>query len=276
MAWAGNSIYAIPNGRRKKKRSPKATKKRHPSRRYCPECGRRTGSKQNPKVCSVHGKMGVPRRPAKGPPRARGTRRERKEFYGPNYLWHEQHETHLRSARWTRSRLQIITRDHDRCQTCQGRGRDVHHIHYRTMGHEKGDELVLLCRTCHQKEHQQFRLSQREDHWREVILSRNRTRGAVCLERHGSSPSTTPGAQVEAPGHHGKPREKTCTASQPASMAVSRGEHSEKAMPHHAQGERESDPGDAGLLDAACHQSPARVAIRRRGRSGLATETRTG
>jgi hypothetical protein len=109
--------------------------------------------------------------------------------------------------------------------------------------------------------------------------ARNRTRGAVCLERVGASPSMTPGAQVEAPGHQGNQESKPARTSQPASMVRSRGgvESPEKAMPHQARagdGPELEDADQSQRLDAACRHSPSRVVIRRRSRSGTVVETR--
>ncbi len=229
MPWAGDSIYAIPRGGRKKKRKGRRAKKK---------------SRLNPPIDD----------------------------------WHLQHEALLESPRWARIRQKVIIRDLGRCQTCGAAGRDVHHIHYRTLGSETGDELILLCRLCHKTEHKHYRLSDREDHW---IAKRNRTRGAVCLERVGAGPSSTPGAQVEVPGYQGNQESKPCRTSQSASMVRSRGgvEPSEKAMPHQARAGDVPAHGSAGLLlgqDATPHQSPTRVVIRRRSRSGKAMETRTG
>ena len=96
----------------------------------------------------------------------------------------------------------------------------------------------------------------------------DRTRGAVCLERVGASLSTTPGAQVEAPGYQGNQGSIPSTTSRTASMVGSRGaESAQKAMPHHG------GAGQSQRLDPACRQSPTRE-LRRPGRSGMAAETR--
>ena len=98
-------------------------------------------------------------------------------------------------------------------------------------------------------------------------LSDFQTRGAVCLERVGASLSTTPGAQVEAPGNQGNPGSIPSATSRMASMVGSRGaESAQKAMPHHG------GVGQSQRLDPACRQSPTRD-LRRPGRSGMAAET---
>jgi 5-methylcytosine-specific restriction endonuclease McrA len=40
------------------------------------------------------------------------------------------------------------------CEKCGGRGWDVHHRTYKNLGHESADELMLLCRPCHDRIHE--------------------------------------------------------------------------------------------------------------------------
>lgn len=279
LAWAGNSIYAIPNSRRKKKRQRKNPP--NPNKRYCPACGRRAGTEDKPMACPVHMKMSVTRASFQGHAGAR-TRRRRalKRRLGANGDgWRDTYDAHILSPEWARIRQNVIVRDLGRCLACGENGRDVHHIHYRTLGAETGNELVLLCRRCHKQEHKQSPISKREGHWERMIASQHqiRARGTGCLLRDGAGSSTTPEGAGSSSGAPAEPREETCTTSQPASMVNSRGgvESPEKAMPHQARGEEELDPGDAGPLswgDAACRQSQTRR-ICRSGRSGMATET---
>lgn len=98
--------------------------------------------------------------------------------------------------------------------------------------------------------------------------------GAVCLVRVGAGSSTTQTARVETSGNQGEPKEITRTASQSASMA-----DSEKATLHQARagdGPELVETGPSQRGDADCRQSFSRVVIRRRRRSGVAMETRTG
>lgn len=42
-----------------------------------------------------------------------------------------------------------------KCQRCGRRGGlQVHHKHYRTLGHEQYKDLEVLCRPCHMKQHE--------------------------------------------------------------------------------------------------------------------------
>jgi len=59
---------------------------------------------------------------------------------------------HLASEKWQRMRAEVISRDKGRC-TCGAKGTDVHHLTYENLGQEELEDLILLCRSCHQKEH---------------------------------------------------------------------------------------------------------------------------
>jgi 5-methylcytosine-specific restriction endonuclease McrA len=59
---------------------------------------------------------------------------------------------YLNSDAWRSIRAQVIHRDRGRCR-CGADGSDVHHLTYQNLGNEKLEDLILLCRECHQTEH---------------------------------------------------------------------------------------------------------------------------
>ena len=75
------------------------------------------------------------------------------------------YRAHIKSPEWQRTRRLVLDRDEHRCRTC-GSETDlsVHHVHYRTFGHEDGSELVTLCTDHHQVEHA-LGLLEREGWW---------------------------------------------------------------------------------------------------------------
>lgn len=56
---------------------------------------------------------------------------------------------------WQVRRVQALTRAGYKCQTCSSRDMtlDVHHNSYENYGDERPQDLVVLCRSCHQKFH---------------------------------------------------------------------------------------------------------------------------
>lgn len=68
----------------------------------------------------------------------------------------------FQGSRWCKIRKQIIERDKV-CIWCGSLGKEVHHIiPYSITGNDSLENLVLLCKSCHLKEHQ--RLWKNEKH----------------------------------------------------------------------------------------------------------------
>ena len=68
-----------------------------------------------------------------------------------------------RSAAWQQARLIKITSANGRCEKCGGVGEEVHHIIHVTLSNVEDlkvtlnqGNLILLCKDCHNKEHERF------------------------------------------------------------------------------------------------------------------------
>ena len=68
-----------------------------------------------------------------------------------------------RSAVWQQARLLKITSANGQCEKCGGVGEEVHHIVHVTPSNVEDlnvtlnqDNLILLCKDCHNKEHKRF------------------------------------------------------------------------------------------------------------------------
>lgn len=65
----------------------------------------------------------------------------------------KEYEAYLASPRWNFFRLMIIEKRVG-CEVCGSREYlHVHHRHYNNLGHEKDEDVVLLCKTHHNKLH---------------------------------------------------------------------------------------------------------------------------
>lgn len=63
---------------------------------------------------------------------------------------------YLRSDHWRSLREQAFEKYGRICHECKRRGRmDVHHLNYRSIFDVSVDDLQVLCRKCHRKEHPQ-------------------------------------------------------------------------------------------------------------------------
>jgi 5-methylcytosine-specific restriction endonuclease McrA len=57
---------------------------------------------------------------------------------------------YLASPAWQRKRRAALRKAGQRCQACRAGGAlEVHHMHYRTLGHESLRDLRVLCHPCH-------------------------------------------------------------------------------------------------------------------------------
>jgi len=74
-----------------------------------------------------------------------------------------------RSATWQQARLIKITNVNGRCEKCGGVGEEVHHIVHVTPSNVNDinvtlsqDNLILLCKECHNNEHERFSKGRRK------------------------------------------------------------------------------------------------------------------
>ncbi len=59
---------------------------------------------------------------------------------------------YLKSKEWQILREQVIKRD-SVCTNCMQPANDVHHLNYDNFTKEKLEDLILLCRECHEEVH---------------------------------------------------------------------------------------------------------------------------
>ncbi len=60
---------------------------------------------------------------------------------------------YLQSEHWQQFRLLILNRDHG-CRKCGSHKQlDVHHLNYERKGEERKEDVIILCRRCHEAWH---------------------------------------------------------------------------------------------------------------------------
>lgn len=67
-------------------------------------------------------------------------------------------KAYLKSRKWQALRTIILGRDHHTCRKCgiDDVPLEVHHIHYDNLGEELPEDLLTLCRDCHQSIHDKY------------------------------------------------------------------------------------------------------------------------
>jgi 5-methylcytosine-specific restriction endonuclease McrA len=70
------------------------------------------------------------------------------------------------------TRKSVMARAWGKCERCGEKADlDLHHLHYRTVGEETTDDLMALCRPCHNEAHRDINgdfwrdPSEMEAHW---------------------------------------------------------------------------------------------------------------
>jgi hypothetical protein len=68
------------------------------------------------------------------------------------------YETYLKTPEWKYKRNQALENAYKICQKCGVSGVDlhVHHKTYERRGEELSEDLIVLCKDCHAKEHNLF------------------------------------------------------------------------------------------------------------------------
>lgn len=67
------------------------------------------------------------------------------------------YELYLQTREWKAKRNRKLIQAGNRCQLCGSSHRlEVHHLTYERRGYELLEDLVVLCRDCHQKHHDSF------------------------------------------------------------------------------------------------------------------------
>lgn len=79
------------------------------------------------------------------------------ENFRSNNHWKQVYNLYLKSPEWRIFRWSVRKHYNFTCQRCgimpSSRDQHVHHLHYETAGAESFDDVTLLCRACHELEH---------------------------------------------------------------------------------------------------------------------------
>lgn len=68
--------------------------------------------------------------------------------------WWALYNEYLTTPEWHDLRIKIINRDKNLCQECfSKKANEVHHLHYRNVFKEKLEDLISVCKDCHNKIH---------------------------------------------------------------------------------------------------------------------------
>jgi 5-methylcytosine-specific restriction endonuclease McrA len=70
------------------------------------------------------------------------------------------YSSYLKTNHWACIRAFALERAHHQCALCPTTSPlDVHHRSYQRLGFEAPEDLIVLCRECHDRHHQRLRLA---------------------------------------------------------------------------------------------------------------------
>jgi 5-methylcytosine-specific restriction endonuclease McrA len=70
--------------------------------------------------------------------------------------FHSYYESYILSYEWKTLRQKVLRRDGYRCTKCNSKKKlHVHHKTYKRLFNEHLEDLVTLCKHCHEKVHEQ-------------------------------------------------------------------------------------------------------------------------
>lgn len=68
--------------------------------------------------------------------------------------WRDYYNTYLKSTRWALLRVNALTKVNYNCVACKSTDTlQLHHKHYQTLGEESLDDVIILCKKCHELIH---------------------------------------------------------------------------------------------------------------------------
>ncbi len=82
----------------------------------------------------------------------------RREDY--TYLYRRFFKLYQMSPYWKKKRREIIKRQNGICFDCNDKIKEIHHKSYRNVGNEPWEDLMGLCRDCHEKRYKKHKLAQ--------------------------------------------------------------------------------------------------------------------
>ena len=81
------------------------------------------------------------------------------EALSNQFMSHKEKQEHLKSIYWCKLKdKRNLLYAHDKCESCNTKSNNLeaHHLNYKTLGCERVEDIVLLCRKCHQRQHDHY------------------------------------------------------------------------------------------------------------------------
>ncbi len=68
--------------------------------------------------------------------------------------WKKKYKKYLLSNEWAQLKIDLFEYRGKECEKCgETKYLQVHHLSYKNIFHEEPEDLMILCKSCHKKEH---------------------------------------------------------------------------------------------------------------------------
>ena len=99
----------------------------------------------------------------------------------------EKYKKYLSSKTWANIKIELILHRGPFCQVCRKKKHplklDVHHLTYENIFNENPEDLMLLCKVCHQVEHGIIKIKPKRQKKVKAILPKRKYDKAKALRR---------------------------------------------------------------------------------------------
>ncbi len=80
---------------------------------------------------------------------------KKKKSYKSKTEFFKEYNKYLKSNDWKMRKKEFIRMADYKCETCEEEDKilHVHHLHYRSLGNESFEDVLVLCISCHERLH---------------------------------------------------------------------------------------------------------------------------
>ena len=81
-------------------------------------------------------------------------KQSKKSIKNQKKKWFAKYRKYLLSDEWAQIRIDLFNHRGKQCELCLSKNKlEVHHLTYKNIFNEEPEDLMILCKSCHKKQH---------------------------------------------------------------------------------------------------------------------------